>query len=259
MVEKLRTVAIIQARMGSTRLPGKTLANVAGKPMLVRIIERAAAAKLIDEIVVATTNASEDDILAKFVEENSLCKTYRGSASNVLDRYYECARRYSAEVVVRITADDPFKDASIIDYAIELQRATPGIDYCSNTIAPTYPEGLDVEVFSYRALAISHKEATLPSEREHVTPYMYKHPERFGICDFRFAKNLSDWRWTVDRPEDLKFANAVYTHFYDQPLVSYLDLIDWLDKNPHIREINADVVRREGYQKSLMSDHSEQQ
>jgi spore coat polysaccharide biosynthesis protein SpsF (cytidylyltransferase family) len=258
MAQNLRTIAIIQARMGSTRLPGKTLADIAGKPMLVRIIERTAAAKLIDDIVVATTTADEDDILVRFVEKNSTCKTYRGSASNVLDRYYQCARQYAADVVVRITADDPLKDAAIIDRAIELQQALPAIDYCSNTISPTYPEGLDVEVFSYQALAISHKEAALQSEMEHVTPFIYKHPERFGIREFKFERNLSDWRWTVDRPEDLRFANAVYTHFHDQPLVSYIDVIDWLDKNPLVREINADIVRREGYLKSLKSDESEQ-
>jgi spore coat polysaccharide biosynthesis protein SpsF len=243
--------------MGSTRLPGKVLADIAGKPMLLRIVERVAAAKLIDDIVIATTTADDDTTLVHFVEEHTACKVFRGSSANVLDRYYQCARQHEADVIVRVTADDPFKDPAIIDRAIELRAAVPTVDYCSNTIRPTFPEGLDVEVFSYSALAISHGEAALSSEMEHVTPYIYKHPERFSIREFQFERDLSDWRWTVDRNEDLAFANAVYSHFEDQPLVSYVDIIQWLDLNPGIRELNSNVVRREGYLKSLRSDQPE--
>lgn len=253
----MRTIAIMQARMGSARLPGKVLADVAGTPMLLRIIERTASAKLIDDIVIATTTSGADDVLARFVEKNTTYQVYRGSESNVLDRYYQCARKHMADVVVRITADDPLKDPGIIDHAIQMQAAAPGIDYCSNTINPSYPEGLDVEVFSYSALEKSHREARLSSEMEHVTPYIYRHPERFTICDFKYERNLSDWRWTVDRAEDLRFANAVYSHFNDQPLVSYIDVIKWLEENPRISEINAHVIRREGYLNSLSSDELE--
>ena len=250
----MRTIAIMQARMGSARLPGKVLADIAGKPMLLRIIERTASAKLVDDIVIATTTSGADDALVRFVETNTPHKVYRGSEANVLDRYFQCARQHSADVVVRITADDPLKDPGIIDHAIQLQAAAPGIDYCSNTINPSYPEGLDVEVFSYSALEKSHREARLLSEMEHVTPYMYKNPDRFTIRDFQYERNLSDWRWTVDRAEDLQFANAVFSHFYDQPLVSYADVIQSLEENPQIREINAHVIRREGYLNSLASD-----
>jgi spore coat polysaccharide biosynthesis protein SpsF len=244
--------------MGSTRLPGKVLANVAGKPMLQRIIERVAAAKLVDNIVVATTTAEEDGALVRFVEENTPYKVYRGSIANVLDRYYQCSRRCSADIIVRITADDPLKDPAIIDRAIALQSSAPEVDYCSNTMNPSYPEGLDVEVFTHSALAKAHREATLPSEMEHVTPYIYKHPKTFTLCEFTYERNLSDWRWTVDREEDLRFVNAVFSHFQDQPLVSYIDVIQWLDENPEIRQINAHVVRREGYLKSIKSEQSEQ-
>jgi spore coat polysaccharide biosynthesis protein SpsF len=253
----VRTVAILQARMGSTRLPGKVLSDIAGKPMLLRILERTAAAKLVDDIVVATTTEAEDNVLTRFVEENTSYKVFRGSATNVLDRYYQCAGQHAADVVVRITADDPLKDPGIIDRAIEIYAAGLDVDYCSNTIRPTYPEGLDVEVFSYAALATSHREALLSSEMEHVTPYMYKHPEKFTICDFECERNLSSWRWTVDRPEDLHFANVVFAHFHDQPLVSYVDVVQWLDKNPRIREINAGSVRGEGYLRSLKLDEQE--
>ena len=243
--------------MGSTRLPGKVLADIAGKPMLLRIVERLTAAERLDDIVIATTTSDHDTALVHFVEQHTACKVYRGSEANVLDRYFQCAQQHEADVVVRVTADDPFKDPAIVDLAIELRTAAPAADYCSNTIRPTFPEGLDVEVFTYSALAKSHAEAALPSEKEHVTPYIYKHPERFTIRDFQFERDLSDWRWTVDRQEDLTFANAVYSHFQDQPLVSYVDVIQWLDLNPHIRELNSNVVRREGYQKSLRSDQPE--
>jgi spore coat polysaccharide biosynthesis protein SpsF len=240
--------------MGSTRLPGKVLADIAGTPMIVRIVDRLAAAKLLDDIVIATTTGDDDSKLVRFIEDNMACKTFRGSADNVLDRYFQCARLHAAEVIVRITADDPFKDPAIIDRAIELRLTSPASDYCSNTIRPTFPEGLDVEVFTYSALAKSHAAAVLASEMEHVTPYIYKHPERFSIRDFQFERDLGDWRWTIDRTEDLAFANAVYSHFQDQPLVSYIDVIQWLDLNPHIRELNSNVIRREGYLKSLRSD-----
>jgi spore coat polysaccharide biosynthesis protein SpsF len=245
--------AIIQARMGSTRLPDKVLADIVGKPMLARILERVSAARSVDAVVVATTNLSEDDRLADYVRTTPFA-LYRGSALDVLDRYYQAAKMHRAAIVVRVTADDPLKDPGIIDQAVSLLEGRTDLDYCSNTLAPTYPEGLDIEVFRFAALERAHAEASLPSDREHVTPYLYKHPEFFKLHNFRHHHDLSDWRWTVDRPHDLDFMRAVFTHFHDQPLVSYVDVIDWLSKNPDVRAINAGIVRNEGYLMSLAAE-----
>lgn len=250
----MTTIAIIQARMASTRLPGKVLADIAGTPLLRRVIDRVNAATSIERVVVATTTDSADDELAAFVERETGCDCFRGERDDVLDRFYNCTARYEPAVIVRITADDPLKDPRIVDRAVQVLRDDTAIDYCSNTLNPTYPEGLDVEVFRASALAKAHSEARLPSEREHVTPYIWKHPDRFRIAEFRHNRDLSAWRWTVDRPNDLEFMQAVFGHFAASPLVSYLDVIEWLEEHPEVREINAAIPRNEGYLKSLESE-----
>lgn len=247
----MKVVAIVQARMGATRLPGKVLAEIAGKTLIARVIERVHACPAIHAIVVATTTESSDDELVEQLDLDSQCTVYRGSVADVLDRYYQCARSAGADIVVRITADDPLKDPSIIGHAIELMRQDPALDYCSNTLEPTYPEGLDVEVFRFAALQRAWREALLPSEREHVTPYIWKHSKLFHVRNFTMQPNLSDWRWTVDKPNDLEFMRAVYHYFSDRPLVGYRDVIAWLEAHPKVMEINAGTCRNEGYLKSL--------
>jgi len=254
----LKTVAIIQARIGSTRLPGKVLADIAGKPMIERVIERVAAANRVDEVVIATTNVTEDDVLVERLKGLLGCSVYRGPVDDVLERYFECAKLHQAEVVVRVTADDPLKDPQIIDKAIELLSEVPSMDYCSNTIEPTYPEGLDIEVMRFSALKRAHFEAKLSSEREHVTPYITKHPELFNCLNFKSDRDLSSWRWTVDKPEDLRFMQRIFEAFRSSPLVPYQDVISWLDVNPKIRQINSGIERNEGYLKSLeMEENNE--
>ena len=252
----MNTVAIIQARMGSSRLPGKVLADINGKTMLERIIERVASAQSIDSVVIATTDAQGDDVLIEYVSRNFEYHIFRGSVDNVLSRFYKCAKFYSADVIVRITADDPLKDAQIIDRAVSLLNATPTLDYCSNTLDPTYPEGLDVEVIRFSALERAYFESNLDSEKEHVTPYIWKNPQLFNLVNFKFERNLSHWRWTVDRPEDLEFMRSVFDKFKNNPLVSYQDVIAWLEKNPDIGLINSGVARNEGYKKSLQLENN---
>jgi spore coat polysaccharide biosynthesis protein SpsF len=247
----MRVVAIIQARMGSSRLPGKVLADIAGKPMLERVIERVSAAQCVDKVVVATTRAAEDDVLVERLRSQKMCDVYRGSTDDVLSRFYECAKLNRADVVVRVTADDPLKDSQIIDRAIYLMRRDQNLDYCSNTIEPSYPEGLDIEVIRYNALKRAHLEAKFASEREHVTPYIWKHPELFCLLNFKSDRDLKEWRWTVDRREDIDFMQQVYEQFESQPLVSYQDVVAWLDIHPDIRQINAGICRNEGYLKSI--------
>ena len=241
--------------MGSSRLPGKVLADIAGKTMIQRIIERISVSQWIDKIVVATTELCEDDILVEYLKNENKCDVFRGSVNDVLSRFYECARLNRAEVVIRVTADDPLKDPQIIDHAINLLCMDPKLDYCSNTLEPSYPEGLDIEVMRFRALERAHFEAKLASEREHVTPYIWKNSNHFNLLNFKSDRNLKDWRWTVDNSKDLKFMRHIFGEFSNCPLVSYKDVIAWLDVNPKIRLINTGVARNEGYLKSLQFEN----
>jgi len=246
--------AIVQARLGSSRLPGKVLTNLGGRPLLAHVLERVAGASLVDKIVVATTTDSSDDPLERYLKRESICEIYRGSVDDVLDRFTKCAAIHGADLVVRITADDPLKDPEIIDHAVRMTLSDPMIDYCSNTIDPTYPEGLDVEVITISALEQANAEAVLVSDREHVTPYIWKRPDSFKLLSFKMDENLSSWRWTVDRPEDIDFMECVINHFKDEPGVSFHTVIDWLKENPEIRKINSGIPRNEGYQRSLRNE-----
>lgn len=249
----MNSVAIIQARMGSTRLPGKVLADINGQPMLKRLIERVRATSGIDRVVVATTTERSDDILTEWCAAHAL-PVYRGSVDDVLDRFWQCAQRHPAEYIIRVTADDPLKDPKVIAQALALCASEPDVDYASNTLQPTYPEGLDIEVVRYRTLERAAREATLPSEREHVMPYVWKHPDRFVLRGFGMRPNLSHWRLTVDKPADLELVRRIFTHFADQPLVGYQTVIAWLSKHPELLAINAGTIRHEGYFKSLAAE-----
>ena len=250
----LKIVAIIQARIGSSRLPGKVLTDIEGKTMLERVIERVSASQLLDQIVVATTNLPEDDVIEQVLRNKEICDVYRGSVDDVLARFYECGNLYAAEIVVRVTAADPLKDSQIIDEALNLLLSDTKLDYCSNTLEPSFPEGLDVEVMRFNALERANFEAKLASEREHVTPYIWKHPNIFDLLNFKFDRDLSDWRWTVDRPEDLEFMTNIFREFRTNPFISYQEVINWLEMNPKIRQINTNIIRNEGYLKSINSE-----
>lgn len=248
-------VAIIQARMGSTRLPGKVLADVSGKALIDHIVDRVRASANVGKVVVAMTDSPQDDRLETHILERGTAGVFRGSEHDVLDRYYRCAVREHADIVVRVTADDPLKDPAIIDRAVETLLDDPTLDYCSNTLQPTFPEGLDIEVFTFAALARAHREARLASEREHVTPYIWKHTEQFRVANFRHQEDLSAWRWTVDKPEDLEFVRVVFRHFYRTSSVfPFEDVIAFLKEHPEIQAINSGTIRNEGYMKSLRED-----
>lgn len=247
-------VGIIQARMGSTRLPGKALLDLAGAPFLARVIERMQYAETLDALVLATTTEPTDDPLVELAASLGV-GVYRGSVDDVLGRFTQAARQAEAALIVRITADDPFKDPQVIDHAVRLWLQEPTLDYVSNTLEPTYPEGLDIEVFTRAALERAWREARLPSEREHVTPYIWKHPDRFRVRNFRFARDLSHLRWTVDYPEDLEFARAVYERLYRPGQVFLMeDILRLLEAEPELAQINAGFRRNEGYLKSLAED-----
>lgn len=256
MEHSLNAVAIVQARMGSTRLPGKVLADICGQPLIQRLIDRVKATPGIDHVVVATTIDLADDALANWCLEHSL-PVYRGSVNDVLDRFWQCAQRYKAEFIVRVTADDPLKDPEIIRKALELCDSAPEVDYASNTLQPSYPEGLDIEVVRYRALKRAANEAKLPSEREHVMPYIWKHPDRFVLRGFGMQPDLSHWRWTVDKPSDLELVRRIFAQFPDQPLVDHRAIIAWLNEHPELLAINSGTIRHEGYYNTLTQEQNQ--
>ena len=240
--------------MGSTRLPKKILALINGKPMIYWILERIKKSKFTNKIIIATTQLPEDDEFCDWINKNTDIQIFRGSENDVLNRYFECAKLFSANLIVRITADDPFKESKIIDKAIKIILDNEKIDYCSNTIAPSYPEGLDIEVFNYSTLEKANLNAKLPSEREHVTPYITNNPNLFKLHNFKYKRDLSRWRWTVDKQKDLEFARKVYKNFMNNPLVDYEKIIDYLTYNPEILKINSGTKRMEGYLKSLAEE-----
>ena len=247
-----RVVGIIQARMGSTRLPGKCLAPIAGKPLLQRVVERCQASETIDDVWVATTIEATDGMIVKLCNEMGV-PVFKGSVEDVLDRYYRASLEAEAEVVVRITADDPLKDPRVIDQI--LYRLLDGnLDYASNTLEPTYPEGLDIEAFTFAALSTAWREAELISEREHVTPYIWKNPQRFRLENIRLDADSSHLRWTVDYEQDLAFVRAVYENLGPDRLFLMADILALLDLKPELLSINQGIARNQGYLKSLAQD-----
>jgi len=252
----MKVVAIIQARMGSSRLPGKVLADIHGRPMLKWLLDRVRSVQEIDEIVVATTDNPKDDPLELWVRnQNVAC--FRGSESDVLDRFFRCLEEgHAGDIIVRVTADDPLKDPGVIREAIKILLKNPAVDYCSNILKPTYPEGLDIEVFRHDVLVRAHREAQLPSEREHVTPYVWKNPDKFRLCSMEHDRDLSRWRWTVDKPEDLAFIRAICEEFKERPLTPFTEMIAYIEQNPQLLEINSgSATRNEGYLKSLAKEN----
>lgn len=249
-----KVVAIIQARMGSTRLPGKVMKEIVGKPMLWHIVNRLSWSKLIDEIVIATTTNKEDLIIVEFAEKQGI-SCYAGSAEDVLDRYYQVAQKFGAEIIVRITADCPLIDPNIADKIIDNFLIDAELDYASNTLVPTYPDGLDVEVLSLNALEKAWKNANKKSEREHVTPYIKNHPETFKLVNVKENFDLSSLRWTVDYPEDFHFIETIYKNLYVGKEIFLMgDVISLIKQRSDLENINKGFIRDEGYLKSIAND-----
>ena len=248
-----KTVGIIQVRLDSTRLPKKALKEIVGKPMITHLIERIKQSKKLDEIIVATTEDKSDDEVVNVIGKLNI-PTFRGSYEDVLDRYFQAAKKYDADVIVRITGDCPLIDPDVVDEIIEYFN-NHDFDYVSNTIKPTYPDGLCVEVFSFKALEKAWNQAELLSEREHVTPYITKHPEIFKIKNIENSVDLSDLRWCVDQQEDLDFVKEVFKSLYNKDYVFHMEeILELLDKNPDLKKINTGIQRNEGYIKSLKED-----
>ncbi len=251
-----RIVAIIQARMSSTRLPGKILADLGGRPLLARVVERARAAKSVGLVVVATTDRAADDRVAEFCGAGQV-PVFRGSEDDVLDRFRQAAARFEADVVVRLTADCPLLDPAVIDLVVQ-SFLSGDCDYASNTIEPTYPDGLDTEVFRRAALERAWREAKLKSEREHVTPYIWKNPGLFRLLSVKNDADLSGLRWTVDEPQDLELARRIYGELSAAGMFGMDDVLEAFRLHPEWNGINTGFARNEGYDKSLREDAANQ-
>lgn len=241
----MRVIGIVQARMGSTRLPGKVLLPVLEKPLLAYQLERIKRAKTLHDIVVAIPRTKDNIILKKWCE-NQGYHVYVGDEQNVLTRYYRTAKRYHAGIIVRMTADCPLIDPSIIDQIVNKLMENKNVQYVSNTLQRTFPRGLDVEAFTFDTLKKAYVLARRLEEREHVTPYIYTHPEIFRILQYTDVENHSHHRWTVDTEEDFRLISTILEAIYPtNPMFSYADVLellkdhdDWLQWNAEIEQKN---------------------
>lgn len=245
-------VAIIQARMGSRRLRGKSMADIEGRPMLWHVVQRVKRATLVDRVVVATSTDVADDAIEKMCRENGVT-CYRGSEQDVLDRYYLAARGEKATQIVRITADCPLIDPDVIDRVVRrFQRGD--LDYASNAMVRSYPDGLDTEVFSFPALERAWHEAEKASEREHVTPYLRSGKFRTANVESETTSLYQHYRWTVDEAEDLEFIRAVYRGMRGKKTFGMKDVLELLERQPELEKMNNEIVSNRGYYKSLFDE-----
>ncbi len=242
----INIVAIVQGRMGSSRLPGKVMLDLGGMPMIARMVHRVRRARMISRVVIATTDDAADDPLADYCQKQGF-PLYRGSQFDVLDRYYQAALLFSADVVVRITADCPMIDPAEIDRTVQ-RFFESGADFAANRLPPplkrTTPIGFDTEVCTFAALARAWREADQKFEREHVMPYLYATPGRFKVEVVDHDPDLSHLRWTVDTPEDLALARKVYAAFGNRDDFTFADLMALFDAHPDWLDLNAGVSHR---------------
>jgi spore coat polysaccharide biosynthesis protein SpsF len=239
----VKTVAIIQARMGSTRLPGKVLRRLCGQSVLAHVVARVKSSRRLDGVMIATTNSPADDAV---VAECGKLKVpfFRGSEEDVLARYFGAAQAAGADVIVRVTSDCPLFDGALLDEMLEVFRGA-NADYLSNTLKRTFPRGLDAEIFTFAALESAHREAAKPHEREHVTPFFYGHPELFRLRSFEGAVDLSAHRWTLDTAEDWEFVRAIYDALAKGGrMFSTEDVLKLLKERPELTILNTHVEQK---------------
>jgi len=246
-------IGIVQARMSSRRFPGKVLAPIQSRAMLSLQLERLSYCKNIDHILVATSDDGSDDKIEILCKEEGN-DFFRGSLNNVLDRFFKAAQKYKPKTIVRFTADCPLIDPLLTDEIVEYFLKSD-LDYISNFEPPTYPDGLDVEVFRFESLKLSATEAKLPSELEHVTPFIKRRPKRFRIKNYVSDIDYSHLRWTVDDPVDLEFVREIYKHLYSEnKKFGMEDILELLEKFPELIKINKHLKRNEGSKNSRNVD-----
>lgn len=238
--------AIIQARIGSKRLPNKIFAEISGKPLIYHVVSRLRKSKKIDEIVVATTQNPLDNQIETWAIQNKVM-VFRGDEENVLSRFYYAAKKFKSSIIVRITADDPFKDYEIIDEIIDV-LISRNLMFAYNNNPPTFPEGLDTEVFTFEALEIAFRESSDLFDNEHVTQYFYKNPLKFKQQNIPNEKDISHLRWTIDTTKDLEMTRRIYEKLYNKNNIFLTkDILQLLEKFPDISRINEDVQRSDMY------------
>jgi spore coat polysaccharide biosynthesis protein SpsF len=238
----MKIVAIIQARMGSSRLPRKVLKDLGGATVLDRVLNRLGRSRMIQESLVATTIESADNVIVEHCERTGR-KVFRGSEQDVLDRYYQAATHTGADVVVRITSDCPVIDPEVTDATIRafLDRRA---DYASNVRVRTYPRGLDTEVMTVQALERAWRESTKPYQRAHVTSYIYENPREFKLHGIENDADCSQHRWTVDTPEDLQLLRAIYARFGGRDDFGWREVLELVQADPSLAEINRHIAQR---------------
>ncbi len=244
-MQDAKTIAVVQARMKSTRLPGKTLADLQGQPMLARIVKQLAQASMVERAILATTCDADDDCIAELAIRLGI-ECHRGHPTDCLDRVYQAICQYSPKVVVRLTADNPLVDGGFIDDAIiQFGEASAPADLLSSAICDNLPTGLSVEVMAMSALAAAWKNETDPLAREHVTTHILRNSDKFAVIPMRIPEAaLAHMRWTVDVQEDLVFVRAVYRHLPDANNFTWRQIADILSNNPQLLAINAHVRQR---------------
>jgi spore coat polysaccharide biosynthesis protein SpsF len=245
---------IVQARMGSSRLPGKTLVKLTDELSTLNfVINQISSSTLIDKIIIATTSLEQDDIIENTCKELGI-ESYRGSSSDVLDRYYNCAKKFHFDHIIRITADCPLIDPEIIDKVIK-KYTTEDFDYVSNTLECTFPIGTDVEIFSFPILEKTWQNAKLLSEREHVTPFIRNNKLNMKLGNLKNTKNLSHIRITLDHTEDLELIQKIISQINNRPILLN-DILDLLSTQPELLKINQHIPHNEGMLKSLNQDRN---
>lgn len=253
--EKKNIAAIIQARMSSTRLPGKVLMEVASRPLLDYMVERVSESKYINKVIIATTVSEKDEPIVEWCERSKVA-FYRGSQEDVLARYYQTAKEYDVSTIVRVTSDCPLIDARIIDKTVGYFIDHPEIDFSSSTtpLPCLYPDGMDVDVFDMELLEKTHLESKFPSEREHVTFYMWK-TGKFKVKRVDPDQDLSKYRFCIDYPQDFELMKEVLTKLYpNNPRFSMSELIDFMEKNPELLELQKGIARNAGWQRAFDKD-----
>ena len=239
---QMNIVAIVQARMESSRLPNKVLMDLGGATVLDRVLNRLRRCHLIGNVVVATTTEPTDNVIVEHCESGGI-GVFRGSEQDVLDRYYQAATHASADVIVRITSDCPLIDPEVSDATIQElldQRA----DYASNVLERTYPRGLDTEVMTYKALERAWREAQKPYQREHVTPYLYENPRKFTLHGIKSDVDCSHHRWTLDTAEDLHLLRAIYARFGERDDFDWHEVLRMVEADPSLAEINRYINQK---------------
>lgn len=243
-MKKKNIVCLIQARMRSTRLPGKILMKINGIPMIILQVNVLKKSKLLDKIVVITTNNSADDILVENLEKNKV-EYFRGSENNVLKRYFDAATKFNADIIVRITSDNPLIDIKILEGILELITKTD-LDYVSNNLKRTFPIGYDIEVFSYNTLKRIFESTKNINDKEHVTLYIHKNKNKFKIKNFeaKLEEKHPEWRVTVDEKEDFELIKEIFKEYKEKTSIEYKDLIELFKKRPNLIKINEHIPQK---------------